>query len=152
VDVDDVDDGAAGEREVRRRLLGEEQGSAQVRAEQLVPVARFDRADARGIERRGVVDEEIQAPEALARRADERLRRDRREQVGAHAHGASGAHGVQLLLQLQHRGIRAAVVQHDVGAGRVQAPRDRRADALRRAGDDRRLARQRFVGHAGILG
>jgi hypothetical protein len=65
VDVGDVDDGPAGERELRRRRLREKQRRAQVRADELLPVARFDVAERRGIERGRVVDEEIQAREAL---------------------------------------------------------------------------------------
>jgi hypothetical protein len=115
-------------------------------------VARLDLAEARRVEGGGVVDEEIQAREALLRRADQRLRGDGREQVRLDAQRAAGAHGVQLLLERRRLLLGAPVVQHDVRAGRVQAARDRRAHAPCRAGHQRDLARQRRLGHAGILG
>ena len=136
VDVGDVHDRAALLPDGRRRLLREEQRRAQVGADQLIPVAGLDRPDGGGVEGRRVVDQHVEAAEALERRAEQKPGRDRREQVRLHLRRAAGARGIQFRFQRRGLGFGAAVMQHDVRAGRVQPARDRRADAPRGAGDE----------------
>src|SRR3546814_9467995 len=64
VDVGHVDDRAPRGGQVRRGGLGEEERRARVAGEQDVPLRRRHRAQRRGAEARGVVDQRVEAAEA----------------------------------------------------------------------------------------
>src|SRR4030095_1927391 len=67
MDVDDVDDRARVLRELRSRLLADEERRAQVGADELFPVRKLDGTHLDREEARGVVDEEVEAAETLQR-------------------------------------------------------------------------------------
>ena len=99
-----------------------------------------DPADRHREKRRGVVDQHVEAAEALERAADQRPRRDRRQQLRLHLGGAARALRVQLAFELGGVGLGTAVMEQHVRAGGVQPPCDRRADAPPAAGHERHLA------------
>src|SRR5687768_15283586 len=68
MDVDDVDYGPGVLRQLGRRLLADEHGRAQVRADQLLPVRGLDRADLDRKEAGGIVHQQVEAAEGRARR------------------------------------------------------------------------------------
>jgi len=70
------------------------------------------------------------------RRAHQRARRDRRQELRLRLARALRPHAVQLRDQPVGVGVRVAVVDQHVGARGVQPARDRRADAARAAGDE----------------
>jgi hypothetical protein len=140
MDIDDVHDRALVLGQLRRGLLGDEEGRAQVRADELLPVRRLHRAHRHGEERRGVVHQDVQAPEALQRSPDQRSRCDRREQLGLDPHSAFRPQGIKRGFKLHRVGLGIAVMEEHVCAGGVQPARDRRADAPRAARHERRLA------------
>ena len=81
-------------------------------------------------------------PNAVGGRVDQRRQLRAVEQVRLRL--AAGSCALRIELLRQRRGILggAAVVEHDVGAGRVQRARDRGADTARAAGDEYGLARR----------
>jgi hypothetical protein len=132
-------------RELGRRLLRDEERRAQVGADQLLPVRGLDFAHRDGEEGRGVVHQYVEPAEGLDRRADERARRDGREELGLHLRCAARARRVELGLEPRGIGLGIAVVQQHFRARRVQAARDRRADAPRPARHQSGLAVERVV-------
>ena len=98
--------------------------------------ARRRRADRRRIERRRVVDQRIEPAETRrpSRRRVGAAARHRRDRPAARA-CCRRARAFELGDQRVELRARMAAMQRDVVAGRMQASRDRRADAPRRAGD-----------------
>ena len=101
------------------------------------------------IERRGVVDEDVEAAEG-ARRGRHQPRQPRGlEQIALRERRRARAHAVQLRRQ-GGRVVRGApVVQQHIRAGGMERPCDARADPTRGAGDERRLAGERAAGGRG---
>ena len=128
-------------RELRRRRLREEQRRAQVGADQLVPVAEPRSAPtAVGIELEALLTSTSSRPKRSQRRVHQRLRRDRREQVGLHLERAArrarrSAPPRAAPPRLRRRGSAAPRSRRRRAAG-ARSPRRCAA----RAGDQRRFA------------
>ena len=80
----------------------------------------------------GVVDEDVEAAEALLRRLDHRLDVGGAGDVGAHAEGGVAEHGVDPC-----RALAVAVGDDHLRAFGDELARDAFAESGRRAGDDR---------------
>ena len=135
VDVDDVDDRAL----VLRQLAAPPPAQMNSGARRFEPISSSQcdgsiAPTATGKKRRGVVHQQVEPAEALERRADQRARRDRREQLGLHLGRALRARRVQLGLELRRVGLGVAVVH-------AARSRPRRAGAAR--SPRRRAARRR---------
>ena len=135
MDIDDVDDHAAILRQLGRRLLADEERCAQVGTDQLLPVRSLDLADRDREKGRGVVHQDVEAPEGVERGADQRARRDRREELRLHLGRALRPQRIELGFELCCIGIGIAVVDQHRGARRMQPPGDGRAEPARAAGD-----------------
>ena len=135
VDVDDVDDRALVLRELRRRLLRDEERRAQVGADQLLPVRRLrSRPRRTGKKLEALFTRMSSRPKLLERRADQRARRDRREQLGLHLRGAARAHARSARIRASRRRPR------NRGSA---APRSRPRRAAGARSPRRRAARRR---------
>src|SRR6185369_10671950 len=136
MDVHQVHDAAAGFLQRRGGGLGQEQRDLEIGAHEVVPVPLSDLAHRRGEERGSIVDQHVQPPEARQRVLHQLGQPGDVEQVGLHQRHRIGARRVQFGLQGLGRLFRGAVMQHHVGAGRVQGADNGRPDALRAAGDE----------------
>jgi hypothetical protein len=140
MDVGDVHDAAAAALEVGRRGLREEQRRLEVGADQVVPGRRVDSADFCGVEGRGVVHQRVEPAETGHGGFHQARQGVDCEQVSGEGRGGFATlvrpRRVQLRGQPVRFGRRAAIVDRDAGAGRVQRARDFRADATGGAGDE----------------
>jgi len=120
--------------------LGEKERGAQVGAEQLVPLCRRRLGKWRRVERRGVVDQQVEAAESAGRVFDQRLQCIGIEQVGVEQGHRAAALGIQLGRQDLGCCGGVAVVDREIHAGGMQAAGNSSTDAVRGAGDQRDLA------------
>ena len=125
------------------RRLRQKQRRLQVGADEIVPVDLADVAERCRIERRGVVDQDIEAAEGAGRGCHQRRQLCDLQQIALRERRGARARGVQLARQGGRVVRGAAVVQHHIRTRRVQRARDGGADASRGAGDECRLARER---------
>ena len=132
------------------RRLREEQRRAQVGADEIVPVLDGDLADRRGEERRRVVDQAVEAAEGRQRLLDQRRELGDVEEIGLDQRHRARADVVELGLQQARFAGGAPEVDHQVGAGGVQAATDRRSHPSRATGNQHRLALHRKPSPAGI--
>src|SRR5205823_15051356 len=100
--------------ELRRRGLREEERRAQVGADEVVPFARADALEWRRVERRGVVDEAVEAAESRGRFVDELRKRGEVEKIGLHHDARTRSRGIELGGDAPGLVARAVAVQRDV--------------------------------------
>ena len=122
-------------RERRRRGLGQEQRRAQVGADEVVELGGRDRPDRRRVERRGVVHQHVEAPEARDRGRHELGQALDLVEVGAHGQRRVRAQRLEFGHQRVRGRARLVVVHHEAGARGVQPASDRGAEALGAARD-----------------
>ena len=94
------------------------------------------------IKTRGVIDQNVQAAEFEQGRRDQFLRRVGAQKMRGKDGGRVLAHAVEFVRQGNGGCGRRAVVNENIGAGRVQRARDLGADAARAAGDQHDLIAQ----------
>jgi hypothetical protein len=135
VNVDHVHDGAFALAQLRRRGLREEERRAQVRAHEIVPLLRRHAAERRRIERRCVVDERVHATERSDCAGHDARQRGEIEQIRADYDGRPRTLAVQLVAQRFRFADRLVTMDTDVGAVRMKAAGQRRADAPGRTRD-----------------
>jgi hypothetical protein len=164
MNVDHIENESALLREVRRRSLRQEQGRAHVAAHEFIPPGPGDLAHRRRVERRGIVDEDVDPAEMPERRRDQLVRRLLVLQVRGEKCGGSRARGVQFRAELFRGCARGSVVHQNARTCRVERPRDLGTDAACGAGDQDHLvvervpgavrhARSRYrIAHAGCIG
>lgn len=134
VDVDDVDDGAAGARKMRRRGLGEEQRRTRVGSEELVPVPCRYAAKRGRAEGRSIVDQSVEPAEACDHGRGEARQCPEFREVRLQGQRAAGARLLEPAEQLVELRARVAAVQRQVEARRMQGACDRRAHPAGGAG------------------
>lgn len=137
MDVDQVDDDALRGAQMRRGGLGQENGGAQVGADQVFPLFGADRADGGRVEARSIVDENVESLRARNDFLDHVAERFLIEQIAGHGDGRSGAFSIEFCSERLGRGCGAAVVDGDIGAARVQCAHDPGAHAPGRARHER---------------
>ena len=128
MDIDDVHDAAFVLGELRRRLLRNEERRAQIRADELFPVRRFNLAHLHRKEADALFTRMSSRPKPSSA-ARSSARRDRREKLGFDLGCALRPRGVEFGLEAGRIGFRVAIMDQHFRARRVQTPRDRRADA-----------------------
>ncbi len=124
VDVRDIEDQTLAAAQLRRGGLREEQGRAQVAADQIVELRRRDRADRRRIEGGGVVDQAVEPAEGTDHGVRQGLPQGRIGEIAMEHRGGSGP-----------RVVHAADEQSGVARGMTAMDGDRRAGRMESAGD-----------------
>ena len=149
VDVDDVDERAAAGAQRRRRSLRQEQRRLQVGADQVLPLRRCQGAERGRIKRRGIVDQKVQATEALAGARYQSGQGAEVAQIRAQHAGAAVPGLIQFDCQPLRILHRAMAVDRDIGTRGVQSAHNPRADAAGATGDQRGLSgKLAFLVHA----
>ena len=143
MDVCDVEHQSVSKPQRRRGGLCEKQRRLQVGAEQVVPVLFRDFAHGRGIESGCIVDEHVELAERLHCGVDERTQFLRLEQVAANECRGAAPQVVELARERAGFGFGPVIVNHHVCARSLQRARDARANAPRRAREQRDLAFER---------
>ena len=145
MDVRDVDDQSVADAQRGRRRLREEQRRLEVGPHQIVPVDLGDIAHRCRVERRRIVDEDIERTEVARRDLGQRLQLTDIEQIRLDDARRSRAVSRSTPWRCL-RGFRGApVVQNDIRARSMQFARDSRAHPARGTRDQRSLAGQRAV-------
>ncbi len=100
IDVEQVDDGAAGFLQLRGSGLGQEERRARVGSEQAIPLFGSHRAKRGGKKVRGIVDQAVESSEALHRGFDQGRHLREIGQVGLQCQGRIGTFPFELRDQL----------------------------------------------------
>ena len=143
VDVGDVDDQAVADAQGGRGGLREEQGRLEVGTHQVVPVDLGDVTQGGRIERRRVVDEDVEGAEVAGRYLGQHLQLTDVQQIRLDEHHGVGPCPVQLLGDGFRRFAGASVVENDVRTRSMQLAHDRRAYSACGPCDQRGFAGQR---------
>ncbi len=143
VNVGDIQNQALADAQRRGGGLRQEQRRLQVRADEIGPVDLGDVAQRRGIERRGVVHQNVEAAKGAHRHLGERRQLLHVEQIALGEQRGLGPRLVQLTRELRSRLGGAAKVDDDVGARAVQGARNGSSDAAGRACHEHGLAGKR---------
>ena len=149
VNIDDVEYQSV--RETKRGCGGlrEKQRSLEVGSEQIVPMRFGDFAHRCRIERRGVVDEDVESAESLMDELRERIESRGVQQVGADARRTIRTYGVEVGDERLRLFRRTLVMHHDACAGIVKNFYHCRSDTTRSAGHQRDFSGERLIGACG---
>lgn len=145
VNIDDVEYESLRQAKYWRGGLREKQRGLEVGSEQIVPMCFRNFADWCRIERRGVVDEDVEPAESIFREARERIELSGVEQVRADARCTVRTCGVKVGDERLRLFRRSLVMHHDACTGVVKNFYHRCADTTRPAGHQRDFSGERLI-------
>ena len=129
IDIDQVDNAAARLRQRCGGGLGEKKRRARIACEQFVPLRRRDAADRCRLERRGIVDQRIEAPKTFQRCVDQVRQHFHIAQISLQYQHAIRPLQLEFLCEVVEFCTRATAMQGKIVAGGVQTARNLRTYA-----------------------
>ena len=135
MDIHDIDDRCARGTQFRQQRLNEEKGSAQIAADEVIPVLARHLPHRGGVEAGGIVDQNVESICFCPHGISDLFRRRRVSQVSLQAERAVWPILVQRTDQLVRRFLAAVIVQPDAAASGMKRPDHFRTDALCRPRD-----------------